>query len=98
MRNKISIPKSQIPNPKVGVARFAFGMSLLLGAWNLELSAADWPQWGGNSIRNMYSPAKGLPDSFGQIEYKPGTEEVDTKGVKNLRLATKIGSQSYGNV
>src|SRR4029077_15601597 len=98
MRNKVSNPKSQIPNPKLCAARFAFGISMVVAAWSMDLSAADWPQWGGNSIRNMYSPAKGLPDSFGKIEYKPGTEEVDTKGVKNLRWATKVGSQSYGNV
>src|SRR6266446_3815283 len=61
-------------------------------------AAADWPQWGGNSVRNMYSPVKGLPDNFGKIEYKTGTEEVDAKAVKNLRWAAKLGSQSYGNV
>src|SRR4029450_688021 len=59
---------------------------------------ADWPQWGGGHQRNMYSPEKGLPDNFGKIDYKSGTEEVETKGVKNLKWALKIGSQSYGNV
>src|SRR2546421_3451927 len=74
------------------------GASLMLEVCSLKLPAADWPQWGGTSLRNMYSPVKGLPDSFGKIEFKPGTEEVDTKGVKNLRWAVKVGSQSYGNV
>jgi outer membrane protein assembly factor BamB len=60
--------------------------------------AADWPQWGGRAMRNMYSPEKGLPDNFGKIDFKPGTEEIDKAGVKNLRWAAKIGSQSYGNV
>jgi len=46
----------------------------------------------------MYAPAKGLPDTFGKIEFKPGTDEVDLKGVKNLRWIAKLGSQSYGNV
>ena len=49
-------------------------------------------------MRNMYSPAKNLPASIGKIEFKPGTEEIETKGVKNLKFALKIGSQSYGNV
>src|SRR5207244_5022213 len=31
-------------------------------------------------------------------EFKSGTEEVETKGVKNLKWVAKIGSQSYGNV
>src|SRR5215468_6985513 len=60
--------------------------------------AADWPEWGGRLQRNMYSPEKGLPDNFGKIDYKSGTEEIESKGVKNLKWAVKIGSQSYGNV
>jgi four helix bundle protein len=60
--------------------------------------AADWPQWGGQAMRNMYSPAKKLPKDFGKIDFKPGTEDVDTSGIKNLKWVAKIGSQSYGNV
>ncbi|MBE0541273.1 MAG: PQQ-binding-like beta-propeller repeat protein [Verrucomicrobia bacterium] len=62
------------------------------------VQSADWPQWGGQSIRNMYSPAKGLPDAFGEIKFKPGSDEVNTNGMKNLRWVAKLGSQSYGNV
>src|SRR5690349_6225089 len=71
----------------------------------LTLSAAgeDWPQWGGTSVRNMYSPAKGLPDHFtkaksGDIKFKNGTEEVDRANVENLKWVAKLGGQSYGNV
>src|SRR4051812_6547012 len=73
------------------------GTSLVLGAWSLGFST-DWPQWGRQPMRNMYSPAKGLPDNFGKVGFKPGTEDVDVKAVKNLKWAAKIGSQSYGNV
>src|SRR5436190_10301616 len=72
----------------VGLLTLASGVAL----------AGDWPQWGGKAMRNMYSPEKGLPDSFGKVEFKPGTEEVDVKSVKNLKWAAKLGSQSYGNV
>src|SRR5205823_14478590 len=68
----------------------ALASSLALGA--------DWPQWGGRPMRNMYSPEKSLPDSFGKVEFKPGTEEVDAKSVKNLKWAAKLGSLCYGNV
>src|SRR5438034_787537 len=57
---------------------------LPLGSWSLA-SAADWPQWGGRNMRNMYSPEKGLPDNFGKVEFKPGTEDIDPKSVKNLK-------------
>jgi outer membrane protein assembly factor BamB len=70
----------------------------LLVLSGLPASAADWPEWGGKPIRNMYSPQKGLPSEFGKIEFKSGTDEVKTNGVKNLRWVAKIGSQSYGNV
>src|SRR5688572_5551709 len=70
--------------------------SLMLGTSTSY--AADWPEWGGRALRNMYSPEKGLPDNFGKIEFKRGTEEVDPKAAKNLKFASKIGSQSYGNV
>ena len=60
--------------------------------------ATDWPQWGGRPTRNMYSPARGLPDQFGKIEFKSGTEEVDKAAVKNLKWIAKLGAQSYGNV
>ena len=72
--------------------------SLIISCATRETLASDWPQWGGQNIRNMYSPARGLPDAFGKIEFKPGTEDVNTNGVKNLKWVQKIGSQSYGNV
>jgi outer membrane protein assembly factor BamB len=71
---------------------------LLLGSFALGAHAQDWPQWGGRAMRNMYSPVKGLPQKFGKVEFKTGSEEVDVKAVKNLKWAAKIGSQSYGNV
>src|ERR1041384_1420769 len=62
-------------------------------------SGGDWPQWGGNDPgRNMYSPAKGLPDKFDPGKLKKGTEEVDMTTTKNVKLVAKLGSQAYGNV
>ena len=66
-------------------------------------SGEDWPQWGGTSARNMYSPAKNLPEKFateksGNIKFKPGTEEVQPGSVHALKWVAKLGSQSYGNV
>jgi len=65
--------------------------------------AEDWPEWGGTPARNMYSPAKGLPDHFtkgksGDIKFKSGTEEVDRATAENLKWVAKLGGQSYGNV
>ncbi len=59
--------------------------------------ADDWPQWGGTDHRNMYSPAKGLPDRFDPGKFKRNTEEVDLSTTKNVKWVAKLGSQSYGN-
>jgi outer membrane protein assembly factor BamB len=72
------------------VAALGLGMACAL--------ATDWPQWGGKPLRNMYSPEKGLPASFSPGQFKAGTEEIDLKTTKNVKWATKLGSQSYGNV
>src|ERR1041384_1139541 len=76
---------------------------LALVLFSLTSQAQDWPEWGGTPERNMYSPAKGLPDHFtrgknSDIKFKSGTDEVDTANVENLKWVAKIGSQSYGNV
>jgi outer membrane protein assembly factor BamB len=59
--------------------------------------AGDWPQWGGNSIRNMYSPERGLPDRFEPGEFQPNSEEIDLATTSNVKWVVKLGSQSYGN-
>ena len=63
------------------------------------MPAQDWPRWGGNDPgRNMYSPAKGLPDRFDPGKPKSGTEEIDMKTTKNVKWVATLGSQAYGNV
>src|SRR4249919_3027300 len=59
--------------------------------------ANDWPQWGGHTARNMYSPEKGLPDRFEIGKINADTGEVDLKTSKNVKWVGKLGSQSYGN-
>ena len=61
--------------------------------------AADWPQWGGNTLgRNMFATgAAGLPDKVEPGDFKQGTEDVDLSTAKNVKWASKLGTQSYGN-
>ncbi len=68
-------------------------------AAGLVTRAEDWPQWGGNDPgRNMYSTAKGLPDSLNPGKMKKGTEEIDLATTKNVKWVAKLGSETYGNV
>ncbi len=53
--------------------------------------------WGGTIHRNMYSPAKELPDRFDPGQFKSGTDDVDMASTKNVKWVGKLGSQSYGN-
>src|SRR5690606_23759739 len=78
--------------------RLTLSTALACGLPLLSLTAEDWPQWGGNDPgRNMYSPAKGLPDRFEPGKFKRGTEEVDLTTTKNVKWVGKLGSQTYGN-
>ncbi len=74
-------------------------LSLVSGAivtCALFIRADDWPQWGGSTLgRNMYSPAKGLPDRVEAGKLKPGTEDVDVATTKNVKWVAKLGSQTY---
>ncbi|HOC01449.1 MAG TPA: pyrrolo-quinoline quinone, partial [Verrucomicrobiota bacterium] len=74
----------------------AFGLALALGA--LPAAADDWPMWGRTVHRNMYSPARGLPDSFDAGTFKSGTDDVDMATTRNVKWVAKLGTQSYGNV
>src|SRR5262245_12094711 len=84
--------------------RFLLGLLIPIFAFATVCSPGqDWPQWGGAPARNMYSPAKGLPDHFTKgkstdIKFKGGTDEVDPSNIENLKWVAKLGSQSYGNV
>ena len=60
----------------------------------LQAQAKDWPQWGGDQHRNMYSDEKGLPDRFESGKLKKGTEQVDMATTKNVKWVAKLGSQS----
>jgi len=46
----------------------------------------------------MFSREKGLPDKFDVGKFKPRSQEVDLKTTKNVKWASKLGTQSYGNV
>ncbi len=92
MKNPTQL-KSTLLTSALALAALSAGLALPRAV------ADDWPQWGGNDPgRNMYSPARGLPDSFDPGKLKPGTEEVDLRTTRNVKWVAKLGAQSYGNV
>lgn len=60
--------------------------------------AADWPQWGRDSSRNMVSAETGLCDTWAPGKFKGNSEEIDMATTKNIKWIAKLGSQAYGNV
>lgn len=59
--------------------------------------AADWPQWGGDTTRNMVSKEKKIPLSWNAGKPIKGSEEIDPATTKNIKWVAKLGSQTYGN-
>src|SRR5260370_19289949 len=101
-RSRPRLPLSKMKAASRATSLFASALSAFIG-FAFSVAAEDWSQWGGTPARNMYSPAKGLPDHFtkaksGDIKFKPGTDEVDRANIENLKWVAKIGSQSYANV
>jgi outer membrane protein assembly factor BamB len=59
--------------------------------------AGEWPQWGGNSARNMASDEKGLP-----VRFVPGRKRSDGSGIElkttcNVKWVAKLGSENYSS-
>ncbi|GIT05710.1 MAG: hypothetical protein CM1200mP29_11210 [Verrucomicrobiota bacterium] len=68
----------------------------ILGSAAVE--AADWPQWGGNTLgRNMYAAGAAVCRTKFSRGLQAGTEDVDLSTAKNFKWAAKLGTQSYGN-
>jgi len=78
--------KSQIANRK-----FLFFLALPITAL-----AGDWPQWGGNSVRNMVSDEKDIPAQFDPGPWKPGAS-FDISAGQNIKWIARLGSDSSGN-
>lgn len=89
---------SEFIRPPDSIMKTASPLFLALVSLGLVTQAQDWPQWGGTLDRNMFSPAKGLPDRFDPGKFKQGSEEVDLATTKNVKWVARLGTQSYGNV
>ncbi len=61
------------------------------GVW-----AADRPQWGERSSRNMVSPETGLPDWLDPGQVDPATGNIDPKTTKNVKWTARLGKQTHG--
>jgi outer membrane protein assembly factor BamB len=57
----------------------------------------DWPTWGRDQTRNMWSPETGLVGEFVAGKFIGASDEIDPKTTKNVKWIAKLGSQSYGN-
>ena len=51
----------------------------------MKVKPRDWPQWGGSYFRNNTPEGKDIPTDW------------DIKAGKNVKWASRLGSQTYGN-
>jgi len=70
----------------VGLAFLVLGVSVAI--------AADWPQWGGNEMKNMASAEKGLPESFVPGEKDPQGGGIRMETTQNVRWAARLGQMT----
>src|SRR5262245_48802596 len=92
---KFSIfPASSLYWPGLHYCGLAMVISALITGKAL---AADWPQWGGSSRRNMASVEKRLPAGFDPGKKQRDRLGWDTTTAKNVRWVVRLGSQNYSS-
>jgi outer membrane protein assembly factor BamB len=60
-------------------------------------SAAEWPQWGGSSLRNNVAETSSLPVEWEAGDFDRKTGAWDKDSAKNIRWVARLGSESYGS-
>ena len=82
----------------IGITACNESISAPAGVSTTQGAATDWPEWGGNSSRNMVSPGKNPPVEFDPGEKIKGKDEVNAATTKGLKFAVPLGSQAYGTL
>jgi outer membrane protein assembly factor BamB len=94
----VASPPSGIPAQQVAVAK-APSKDAAAAPENAPqgVGKGDWGQWGGNSKRNNTPEGKNIPSewSIGSFDLKTGEWQKDE--AENVKWASALGSQSYGN-
>ena len=87
-------PTSAIPAAKATAA--VVTVTAQQQAQPSAVAKQDWPTWGRDNHRNMYSPVTGLSSAYQAGDYREDSEEVDMPLTKDVKWVAKLGSQSYG--
>ena len=62
-----------------------------------DVATIEWPQWGGDSLRNNTPVGKGIPTEWNVGKFDHVTGEWDPASAKNIQWVARLGSQTYGN-
>ena len=62
-----------------------------------EKVTGDWPQWGGNSMRNNVPVGTNIPEEWDVGSFDRKTGEWKKEGAENILWVAPVGSQTYGN-
>ncbi|MGI9458020.1 MAG: PQQ-binding-like beta-propeller repeat protein [Aeoliella sp.] len=57
----------------------------------------EWPQWGGDSMRNNTPVGENIPTDWDIGEFDPETGDWDSSTAKNIKWVARLGSPTYGN-
>ncbi|TWT88617.1 outer membrane biogenesis protein BamB [Pseudobythopirellula maris] len=58
----------------------------------------EWTQWGGDSARNNTPVGEGIATEWEVGDFDFRTGEWDPSSAENIKWASRLGSQTYGNV
>ena len=61
------------------------------------LKEGDWPQWGGNGLRNNVPVAENIPVAWHPGKFDRKTGKWITDKAQNIKWVATLGSQTYGN-
>src|SRR5687768_2940046 len=61
------------------------------------MKEGDWPQWGGNGLRNNVPVAENIPIAWHPGKFDRKTGKWITDKAQNIKWVATLGSQTYGN-
>ncbi|MEO1496575.1 MAG: PQQ-binding-like beta-propeller repeat protein [Planctomycetota bacterium] len=74
------------------------GKPFLLSTSDETIPTLEWNQWGGDSRRNNTPIGTNIPTEWEVGDFDFQTGEWDSTSAVNIKWASRLGSQTYGNV
>ena len=71
--------------------------SIVSAEESAEQITKEWTQWGGDGYKNNVPVGVGIPTDWNVGKFDFRTGEWDSSNAVNIKWASRLGSQTYGN-